>query len=360
MFGAQIGTALTIPALKHLAMPLRKFPLRQLNAKKFTPFIGKYVSFYEIDNLDMSNFPSKTMHQKEVSYNAEQFWFFLNFIEKSLNNQALARIYRDTNRSLDLSYLTLNSTLLQARLQGIPGSGREIGNFDFKGTETLVESPKFLEVLDTIQDAGMPKTVVYSNYFENGIQAFAHFLDRHGLQGKYAILKPDLAPEKFAQIVADYNRDTVKLLLLHPEITEGISLKGTRQFHILEPVLNQTILDQVVARAVRYQSHAHLPEAERHVDIYNWKAVIGSGANALKLKKANWFNGYSELNDWSDWGSGMRKIDKNYDRKKTSPDIETAIRLESVNQNMLELKDLMRHFAIENQIQATAGEKHAQ
>jgi Helicase conserved C-terminal domain len=338
----------TFPISRNLIAPLDHFSLRELKTEKFIPFSSKYVSFYEIENQNRSEFPSMNMHDMQVPYNAEQFWFYLNFTEKSLNIEGLARIYKDVDANLDPTYLTLNSSLLQSRMNNMVGAGREIGNFEFKDQNTIVEPPKFSQVLAKIKAQGFPRTVIYSNYYENGTAAFAEFLNRRGYQDSYAVLKPDMPPQQFADIVQNYNNGKFKILLLHPEVTEGISLKGTRQFHILEPMINLTVLNQVIARAVRYQSHTYLPEAERHVDIYAWKAVIESKSwNTIKLKKANWFKRYSELSDWSNWGEGISQVNKNYDRQKSSPDTQVSIKLISVNKNMETLKKLMKENSIE-------------
>ncbi len=347
--GAAISL-LAFPISRNLIAPLEQFSLRKLSTEKFKPLASQYVSFYEIENQNLADFPTTKTHDQQVAYNAEQFWFYLNFTEKSLNNEGLARIYKDVDANLDPAYMTLNSSLLQTRMNNTVGSGREIGNFDFRNENTIIESPKFIEVLTKIEAEKIPKTVIYSNYFENGIVAFAQFLDRHGYSDSYVLLKPDMSPQQFSDIVQKYNDGKIKILLLHPEITEGISLKGTRQFHVLEPMINLTVLNQVIARAVRYQSHSYLPEAERHVDIYVWKAVIDSNSwNTIKLQKANWFKRYSELSDWSNWGQGIAQINKNYERQKISPDSEAIMRIKSVNENMDALKKVMKEYSIEKQ-----------
>lgn len=345
-----LGSFLVFPLVNNKLAPIDQGQLRELSVEKFKPYISKYVSFHEIDNLDLSDFPAKTVNIREVPYSGSQFEFFLDLSESGLSNENLTRVFLDVDQKADASYLTLNSSTLQTRFKTTPGAGREIGNFDFKEDGVLVESPKFVEVLRQITSQGLPQTVVYSNYFENGIKAFARFLDRRGMSGAYAMLTPNMTPANFAKIVQDYNEGKVKILLLHPEITEGISLKRTRQFHILEPVLNGTLLDQVIARAVRYKSHESLPTAERQVEVSIWKSVIGSDWQTSKIKKANWFKRYSELNDWSDWGPGLRQIDKNYDRKKISPDDAALVVLQSVNTNVTELKQIIKENSVEKQL----------
>ena len=49
-------------------------------------------------------------------------------------------------------------------------------------------------------------------------------------------------------------------------------MKATKILQILEPSWNQPNLDQVMGRAIRYKSHASLPENERHVEIQHFIA----------------------------------------------------------------------------------------
>jgi SNF2 family DNA or RNA helicase len=49
---------------------------------------------------------------------------------------------------------------------------------------------------------------------------------------------------------------------------EGLDLVGVNSVVILDPTWNPAGIDQIVGRAIRYKSHAHLPISERKVDIY--------------------------------------------------------------------------------------------
>lgn len=55
---------------------------------------------------------------------------------------------------------------------------------------------------------------------------------------------------------------------------EGITLKCVRQVHVMEPYWNPVRIEQVIGRAVRYESHNDLPVEERDVDIYMYLAIF--------------------------------------------------------------------------------------
>ena len=65
-------------------------------------------------------------------------------------------------------------------------------------------------------------------------------------------------------------RDTLHCVLIHPDITEGMSLYAVRQMHVLEPIPSAAKYQQVIARAVRDGSHNGVPKADRTVRIYRW------------------------------------------------------------------------------------------
>ena len=71
-------------------------------------------------------------------------------------------------------------------------------------------------------------------------------------------------------------KNSTIFLLLHPIYTEGITIFGAEQIHILEPIPNLSKKEQLIARVVRYKSHDHLPPEKRHVDIYQWSCEITS------------------------------------------------------------------------------------
>jgi len=69
--------------------------------------------------------------------------------------------------------------------------------------------------------------------------------------------------------------DTLNCALLHYSITEGKSFKRTHQIHIMEPMLNPAQLDQVIARAVRKDSHKRVSDPrQRFVEVIQWAAVV--------------------------------------------------------------------------------------
>ena len=68
----------------------------------------------------------------------------------------------------------------------------------------------------------------------------------------------------------------IKIILGTTSIMEGISFLNVRDVHIVNPWWNESRLQQVIARAVRFKSHEALKEKERFVNVYKHYSVLQS------------------------------------------------------------------------------------
>jgi len=136
--------------------------------------------------------------------------------------------------------------------------------------------------------------VVYSNYVKmEGLDIFKIYLKQFGYsnylsgkQSKYAYteyhggIKNKEDREKNRKVFNDIKNirgDLIKIILISPAGSEGISLSNVRQVHILEPYWNEVRIEQLIGRAIRQCSHKDLPMKERYVDIFRYKAIKKKG-----------------------------------------------------------------------------------
>ena len=107
---------------------------------------------------------------------------------------------------------------------------------------------------------------------------------------RFAIWSGDENISTKEQIKAVYNLNEnltgkkIKILLGSPSIKEGVSLKGVRQVHILEPYWNLSRLEQIIGRASRFCSHKDLSEEKRNVKVYIYIAVSKGYLNSKNDK----------------------------------------------------------------------------
>jgi hypothetical protein len=132
--------------------------------------------------------------------------------------------------------------------------------------------------------------LIYSNYvLMEGLEilkiylkffGFFDYLNKEGSKGlSYVEFHGSISKENREKARKVFNQDKniygdiVKIIMISPAGTEGISLMNVRQVHILEPYWNEVRNEQVIGRAKRQCAHKNLPLKDRHIDIYRYKSV---------------------------------------------------------------------------------------
>ena len=126
--------------------------------------------------------------------------------------------------------------------------------------------------------------VVYSNYIDSGLMPISRQLKAKGID--HHVFHGGVSRKEKKRMVEDYNAGRKKVLLVSSSGTEGLDLKGTKLMQVAEPHWNNSKIEQVIGRGVRYKSHSHLPDHERHVKVQRYYSTRpqGSISRALRLK----------------------------------------------------------------------------
>ena len=154
---------------------------------------------------------------------------------------------------------------------------RQVSNHPgaFNASATDDDAPKFHKAADEIEaklknDPNF-RGVVYSSFLGAGLDPMSRILKKRGIP--HASFTGGLTDKERKQLVEDYNAGRNPVLLLSGAGAEGLDLKGTKLMQLLEPHWNEELMDQVRGRGIRYKSHSHLPENERHVEVQRFHAV---------------------------------------------------------------------------------------
>ena len=175
-------------------------------------------------------------------------------------------------------------------------------------------SPKFVTCIFNIFKSKGP-VLVYSNYVAmEGLQIFKIYLDFFGFidfhkdsEIKYPNLNVNGKYDNFRYIeyhgaidrsireqnkkifndIENVNGRVIKIIMLSPAGAEGITLKNTRQVHILEPFWNEARIEQITGRVIRFCVHKDLPLEERKVDVFRYKMIRKSGKVTADEKMEN-------------------------------------------------------------------------
>jgi SNF2 family DNA or RNA helicase len=159
---------------------------------------------------------------------------------------------------------------LNAFMSGMRQVGLSPYGFDRRmdAYQAFQASPKLTRSFDTLrQELRNPngKVMVYSNFIEAGLLPYAAALKRHNVP--YAMFYGGMNDAEKKQAVDAYNNGHSRVVLVGPAGSEGISLKGTTRLQMLDPHWNLARTDQAQGRAVRLDSHTHLPLEDRNVTV---------------------------------------------------------------------------------------------
>jgi superfamily II DNA or RNA helicase len=147
--------------------------------------------------------------------------------------------------------------------------------------------PKMVSIIFNINKSKGP-TIVYSNYVKmEGFEIFKIYLSYFN----YMPYSPNQKKLQYGEFHGGIDMETrkkmrkvynmpnnkygqiMKIFLISPSGTEGISLSNVRQIHIMEPYWTEVRISQIIGRGIRQCSHKDLPLNERHVDIFRYKVI---------------------------------------------------------------------------------------
>lgn len=112
------------------------------------------------------------------------------------------------------------------------------------------------------------KSLIYSIYKDLGVYKMAEKLRKKGIS--CIVYSGDLNKTERMILIRDYNEGLYDVMLITKAGGEGLNLKGVKFVFFLESNWNRASESQIAYRAMRMGfSHSHLPEEERHVDIFH-------------------------------------------------------------------------------------------
>jgi superfamily II DNA or RNA helicase len=112
------------------------------------------------------------------------------------------------------------------------------------------------------------KIIIYSAFKGHGIELIRDNMppsDRDNIA--YATISGDTKMSERQRLVRLYNKGTIKILFLTKAAGEGLDLKGTDIVVIMEPNWNESSIEQVIARAIRFKSHENRPPKRQKVTV---------------------------------------------------------------------------------------------
>ena len=196
--------------------------------------------------------------------------FFITYIKVDMSNEQISEYRHYLKKILSLDNIQhIDYAILDKRkVNNFLNVTRQLSNT----LENSPDFPKIIAIFKYIKSNPKP-IIVYSNYLANGILPLTIHLNNSKIS--YSIYFGEQTEEKRNKIIDNYNQRKTDVLLITSAGSESLDLKNTRSIHIMEPHWNESKINQIIGRAIRYDSHVILPESERIVEIVRWISVFG-------------------------------------------------------------------------------------
>jgi len=157
-------------------------------------------------------------------------------------------------------------------------------------------------ILKFIKDNPKDKTLLYAEFMEKAIVILMTKLAKAGFN-VVEITGSENVKQKQAGIKL-YNTHKIQLLVFSKAIKEGISFKETNNFIFIQPYWNYAISEQIIARAVRLDSHK-----EKQKSLVNIYCLIGVNSNDFEMLGSGSKNPIDKL--FNDLTSKKKSVNKN-------------------------------------------------
>lgn len=149
------------------------------------------------------------------------------------------------------------------------------------GTNQITESLKADYTLSIIEDSS--KIVVYSAFKSNGVELFEEEMNRRDIP--YFKFTGETSLQEREEIIQEFNDpdSEKKVLFITNAGSLGLDLKGVRDVVLFESLWNNNEETQIIGRASRYDSHAHLPPDEQKVNVHRLLLVKPKTSKMFQL-----------------------------------------------------------------------------
>lgn len=140
------------------------------------------------------------------------------------------------------------------------------------------QSPKLQAAMGNLQNKlkdERTKALIFSNFIDAGLTPYSAALKRAKIP--HGVFHGGLSDEQRKQLVDDYNSNKIRVALLGPSGTEGLSFKGTQTVQLLDPYWNAVRGRQAQGRGLRYDSHWGLPDDLKNVTVQRYIAKLPLG-----------------------------------------------------------------------------------
>jgi superfamily II DNA or RNA helicase len=286
-----VGTDFDKKFIKTRKLENGDYKVSTRNLDKFKEIIKGYISFFR--GAPEYVFPEMKIKYVKCEMSYFQYASYKAILRNEQKDNSSKR--KKVNKNLNVSELPNNFFIGTRYVSNIVFPNKKIGDDGLEsftklkilnGLETY--STKFFNIINRIQRSS-GKVFIYSSFKEfAGLKSFIKVLEAYGYKNyaghgegtkRFAIWSGDEDMNYKEEIKTVFNMPNnlngskLKIILGSSSIKEGVSFKGVRQVHIIDPYWNLPRLEQVIGRASRFCSHKDLDKEKRNVKVYIYLSI---------------------------------------------------------------------------------------
>lgn len=256
------------------------------NMDLFKDYIRGFVSYFR--GAPPHSFPKSELHFVRTKMSDDQAKLYRKIIGKEARNVKIGDyVNEDISNSFFIGTRMVSNICFPNKKIGVEGYD-SLRDKDLTMSGMKNWSPKFVKILRRIKRCE-GTVFVYSNFKEyGGIKSFVKFLEHQNFKDyaeygsgakRFAIWSGDQSFALKEEIKTIFNNrnnadgSQIKVILGTPAAKEGISFARVQEVHLLESYWNNSKIEQVIGRAIRFCSHKDMPRDKRLVKVYLYIAV---------------------------------------------------------------------------------------
>lgn len=257
-----------------------------------------YVSYFS--GGDPKKFPKKRLIDINHKMEGNQYEAYKSELKERIKNIKLNNTDKDDDSKLLLSNLIKPRQMSNIGIRNIK-KGKNLSPFDIYENSSKISwiinrvvPPELNTFNSGINEYSPGKVLIFSDMLSYGVDAIATLLEYLGFKqvddnedlttddNRFIVWKGDSDTQKTRKYVNAFNAKNnlkgskIKIIIGSLTIREGVSFTNIKDVHILEPWWNESRIDQIIARSIRFQSHFDSEEKDKYVNVFRHQSVLST------------------------------------------------------------------------------------
>ena len=265
----------------------------------FKQYYQGLISYYKIPE-DNKEFPSTKYHFEKVEYEPTEAYELTSYKAKQILKKGKKDPEYDENERVKDKKYTYKDLIdgittgdFEDILNDLPEKDAYLIN---SRNQSIVAKGRW--IVKFLKKHKKEKTIIYSQFKGYTLEPLYKILNKEFKELKYGVIDGSLNATEKKKVMDKYNNDEINVLFFTLSIKEGISFKETKNVIINEPYWNYAILEQIIARALRLDSHK-----KGYKSLVNIHFLVGVKGDDEPDRENEWFKEATDI-----MNTGIKKL----------------------------------------------------